>query len=118
MTAPVRRCLTCGGLGRWRSPRCPEHQAAFDARRERSPRRLATKADRYGAEHRRLRRAWAQYVAAGGVRCGRALVGQCLHHDSQIRPGEAWDLDHLPQGSNPSHADCNRAARTNPRRTA
>lgn len=115
--AVMRRCLRCGRVGRWTAPRCPEHQADFEISRERSPRRRAVKAARYDDKHRRLRRLWTPYVNAGTVRCGRARLGQCLHSSSLILTGQSWDLDHLPTGQHPSHADCNRAARRNPARS-
>jgi hypothetical protein len=111
-----RRCLTCGRVGTWTTPRCPEHQAATDAARERKLPRRAVKAARYDNLHRMLRRAWAPYVEAGTVRCGRAKFGQCLHADTRIATDQSWDLDHLPDLTRkPSHADCNRAARNTPR---
>lgn len=109
-----RRCLDCGVLGQWdRTGRC---DTCKPAARKDSARRRATKAARYDANHRRLRKRWLPFVLQGIVRCGRASTGECLHADPFIRPGESWDLDHLPAGrSHPSHADCNRAARRNVR---
>ena len=61
---------------------------------------------RYGAEHRRLRRQWAPNVAAGRVRCRRCgeLIGAA----------EPWDLGHDPAGipgapRHPEHREHNRA---------
>lgn len=117
MTLALRRCLGCSRLvrGLGRSGRCDECRVAASNERERDLDRAAHKAARYDAHHRRLRRHWAPYVAIGSVRCGRALVGQCLHAVKLIRPGESWDLDHVDElgRSHPSHADCNRAARRN-----
>lgn len=106
-----RRCLGCGALGQWgRAGRC-DTCAPKD-----SPRRRAIKAVRYDATHRRLRKGWLPFVLTGTVRCGRARTGECIHTDQHIRLGEAWDLDHLHDGSrHPSHADCNRKARRNAR---
>lgn len=75
------------------------------------------KAERYDAHHRRLRRKWLKFILQGTVRCGRYYVGQCLHASPLIRATEPWDLDHLEslRRVHPSHADCNRAARSNPR---
>lgn len=110
----VRRCLDCCALGRWdRTGRCEQCKPA--ARKD-SPRRRAVKAARYDTAHRRLRRQWLPFVLQGTVQCGRHALGQCLHDDPVIHPGDPWDLDHLPAGrSHPSHADCNRAARRNAR---
>ncbi len=34
----------------------------------------------------------------------------CSRCHRPIEPGDAWDLDHRPDGAVPSHASCNRAA--------
>jgi hypothetical protein len=59
----------------------------------------------YGGDHPRIRRAWVPIVADGGVVCsGPNGCGRL------IRPGEPWDLGHLPGGARaPQHARCNRA---------
>ncbi len=115
MSVAKVRCLGCGAIGRWaRRGRCPK----CETNPERNPMRRQYKADRYDSEHRRLRRQWKPYVDAGGVRCARARLGQCLHASSIIEQGEEWHLDHLPGHRRaPSHADCNTAARRNPARS-
>lgn len=65
-----------------------------------------TTAKGYGAEHQRLRQLWAPRVATGAVDCARC--GQ------PIRPGEQWDLGHVPGSGRrlyqgPEHRRCNRA---------
>lgn len=65
-------------------------------------------ADRYNAEYRRTRDAWRLVVQAGGVQCSRSDTDpQC---PGAIKPGEAWDLDHIGQGLHPAHRACNRRA--------
>ena len=59
----------------------------------------------YGREHTDLRARYKPMVLAGGVKCARC-------HEL-IRPGEAWDLGHVPGDPSryvgPEHARCNRA---------
>lgn len=63
--------------------------------------------DRYGAEHRRLRKALAPQVASGIVKC--ASCQEC------IAPGEPWHLMHDDRPgyeghyAGPGHATCNAA---------
>lgn len=59
----------------------------------------------YGAAHQRTRRSWAPLVRAGTVDC--AECGE------RIRPGQPWDLGHVPGSGKqlyrgPEHRDCNR----------
>ena len=73
-----------------------------------------TSAKGYGAQHQRLRAQWAPIVAAGGALC--AKCGQT------IRPGERWDLGHVPGSGKrmyqgPEHRECNRST-ANERRSA
>lgn len=74
--------------------------------------RARTAARGYGAQHQRLRRAWAPHVAAGLVDCAR-----CGH---RITPGTPWDLGHHDHNrsvyTGPEHAACNRATNTHDRR--
>ena len=64
--------------------------------------------NRYGADHRRLRRIWAGEIELGGVACARC--------GRLIRPGTHWDLDHSDDDRTvylgPSHRRCNRATKT------
>jgi hypothetical protein len=56
-------------------------------------------AARYGKNHRRLRLAWSGPVSTGTVPCARC--------GELIEPGDEWHLDHVRDGSRPSHAYCN-----------
>jgi hypothetical protein len=59
----------------------------------------------YGAEHVRLRKAYAAIVAAGRARCTRCGL--------PIAPWAPWDLDHSEDRSRwlgPAHRSCNRSA--------
>jgi hypothetical protein len=95
----VRTCLDCG-IPTVRTTRCP------DCERQRQRNRNAARGDRYGLEHRRLRRQWAAIVNSGTVTCARC--------HRLIVPSSRWHLDHLPDGSShPAHARCNEAARAN-----
>jgi hypothetical protein len=71
---------------------------------------MATHDQRYGADHRRRRRALAPAVEAGLTSCARC--------GKPILPGERWDLGHV-DGTNdysgPEHARCNRATVTHAR---
>jgi hypothetical protein len=97
-----RRCPVCGrlflqrtGQHRFCTPVCRE--------RARATARVAGSPARYGHKHRKLRRAVAMQVAAGGVSCARC--------GGLIIRGDAWDLDHADDGDGylgPSHARCNR----------
>lgn len=88
-----RPCITCGRLTT--ATRCPPCEQT----RQRT--RNAKRGDRYGAQHRRLRKAWGPLVARGIVPCARC---------NEYITDQQWDLDHLPDGSErPSHAQCNRA---------
>lgn len=69
-------------------------------------------AERYGAAHRRLRAAWAPIVKRGEAVCVRIGDTGC---GRPIRPGQRWDLGHMPGGApdeyaGPQHMACNRAA--------
>lgn len=58
--------------------------------------------ERYGAEHRALRKTWAQRVQAGAVSCWRC--------GEWIPPGSRWHLGHSDDGSTymgPEHPRCN-----------
>lgn len=64
---------------------------------------------RYGAAHRRLRRAWLPRVQTGQVIC--ALCPE------RITLSDSWDLAHNPEGGpgdylGPAHSECNRATST------
>jgi hypothetical protein len=63
--------------------------------------------NKYGSTHRAERLAWAPHVALGTVRCARYDTGECVMPDPLILAGQAWQLDHLPGGSRPSHKRCN-----------
>ena len=61
--------------------------------------------ERYGYDHRRLRRGWQKLVDHGTVRCARC--------GELIQPGSEWHLDHADDGVTylgPSHATCNQRA--------
>lgn len=95
---PTRPCLDCGALTL--RTRCAIHEA------ERQHVRNARRAERYGAEHKAMRRQWLPLVARGTVDCARC--------DLPIAPGDQWQLDHLDNGtSRPSHRYCNESARGN-----
>ena len=59
----------------------------------------------YGREHKKLRELWKSEVSKGTIRCARCKQA--------IRPGEPWDLGHVPgdrsRYSGPEHRRCNRA---------
>lgn len=59
----------------------------------------------YGSEHQKRRLLWKSEVAKGTVECARC--------GELIRPGEPWDLGHVPgdrsRYSGPEHRSCNRA---------
>lgn len=66
-----------------------------------------TTAEGYGAAHQRLRRRWADLVAAGGVQCARC--------GDPIGPRQQWDLGHVDgsgkrEYQGPEHRACNRSA--------
>ena len=66
---------------------------------------MTTTSKGYGAGHQRLRRSWAVQVAAGGVDCAKC--------QQPIRPGQRWDLGHIPGSGGllyrgPEHRECNR----------
>jgi hypothetical protein len=68
--------------------------------------------ERYGGNHRRVRKQWKPKVRAGKVLCSRC--GQL------ILPGQGWDLDHADDGGprsylGPAHSRCNRAVAGPPR---
>jgi hypothetical protein len=98
---PERTCPVCGrrfvprtGQHKWCTPVCRE--------RARTQTRLRSPA-RYGHAHKKLRKAVAVQVAAGGVACSRC--------GGVSRFGDPWDLDHADNGNGylgPSHARCNR----------
>ena len=70
--------------------------------------KASDKQARYGSRHRARRRVWAPIVATGELVCPRC--------GEFIEKGQAWDLDHLPNGgSAPSHRSCNRATLTHAR---
>jgi hypothetical protein len=109
MSGPARQCLDCGSIGTWgRSGRCDDCAETRSRRKEADPRRRAIKRTRYDNAHRRLRDEWKPIVATGSVNCARCGEPIVPHR------GQAWDLDHTPGGSLPSHARCNRAAITRP----
>lgn len=62
--------------------------------------------NKYGAQHKKLRRAWAQRIANGEYPpCSRCTYG--------IAPWDQWHLDHDDTGTvylGPAHAHCNTAA--------
>lgn len=100
----MRQCLGCRrpfpkNDGNSRCPSCrAERQRQIDA----DPARRQRKAVLYNAAHRRLRQAWAPYVAAGTVVCG-----DCRQ---PIAPTDEWDLGHSAgTESTPWHQKCNRA---------
>jgi hypothetical protein len=99
-----RNCLFCGhrfvpktGSHVYHNPVCRE-RAKAQARTVHSP-------ARYGSTHKKLRRAVAVQVQAGGVACARC--------SELIEPWENWDLDHDDDDPSrylgPSHRRCNRA---------
>jgi len=90
-----RVCSTPGCPNLVREGHCPEHARPNAYRRG------------YDGKHRRTRKAWAERVEAGVVRCWRCR--------ELIRPDEQWDLGHddvdrsITRG--PEHAArCNRSA--------
>lgn len=87
-------CLDCGAITN--GSRCPDCASRKDRKRQ------AARGDRYGQDHRALRREWLPHVRAGTVICCRC--------PDLIKPGEPWDLDHRMNGSFPAHASCNRSA--------
>lgn len=87
-------CLDCGAITN--GSRCDDCANRKDRRRQ------AARGDRYGAEHRALRKEWLTHVRAGIVTCTRC--------GEPISPSDDWDLDHRMNGSFPAHARCNRAA--------
>lgn len=87
-------CLDCGAITN--GSRCPECASRKDRKRQ------AARGDRYGQDHRALRREWLPHVRAGIVACTRC--------GELIRPDDPFDLDHRPHGSFPAHQACNRAA--------
>lgn len=91
---PLRPCIACGSLTT--TTRCRTCETRRQQIRNANPRRRT----RYNADHRQLRRQWAPHVATGTIACARC--GQLILGD--------FDLDHLPDGSRPSHPSCNRAA--------
>lgn len=67
---------------------------------------LSTWQKGYGGSHQRLRRSYANLVAAGKCRCPKCGL--------LIEPGSPWDLGHRPDRQGylgPEHRRCNR--RTN-----
>lgn len=64
-------------------------------------------AKRYGAAHRRERKAWAPIVASGQAECAEVV---CLMPSRRIYPGTRWHLAHDPTGLvviGVSHGRCN-----------
>lgn len=68
----------------------------------------------YDWAHWQERQRLKPQVAAGGVRCARADLGQCAMPNPLILPGQPWDLGHpdhdRTRWSGPEHRRCNRAA--------
>jgi P2-related tail formation protein len=64
----------------------------------------------YGRAHQAQRQAWIEPVATGTVRCARADTGECLEADPYIHPDQSWQLDHIGDGTHPSHTRCNLSA--------
>lgn len=87
-------CLDCGAI--CNGTRCPDCANRKDRRKQ------TARGDRYGQEHRALRRHWLPIVRAGGVLCSRC--------QQPIPPDADWALDHRPWGSEPSHPKCNNEA--------
>ena len=82
---------------------CPTHTRE----RQRRP------SGRYPASHQADREWWSQFVDAGMVKCRRGK--QCRRHpDTQIHPGDRWDLGHpdaeCSAPTAPEHEKCNRSA--------
>jgi len=65
----------------------------------------------YNGAHQRRRAALAPLVATGTIRCVFSYVGECLHDNPYIQPGQDWQLDHTHNG--PAHARCNMSAGAN-----
>jgi hypothetical protein len=90
-TTTMRPCLTCGTPTP--NTRCPNCEHTKQRQRN------AARGDRYGAQHRATRKAWAPHIATGTILCARC--------HRPIHPNHPWHLDHLDHGTAPSHAHCN-----------
>jgi hypothetical protein len=101
MAWPPRECDLCGQVF---VPRAP-NQRFCTISHQLIARKPEERLLYHNTAHRSLRKRWDPVVAEGGVVCaGPNGCGQL------IRPGERWDLGHLPGGvRHPQHSRCNRA---------
>jgi hypothetical protein len=71
---------------------------------------VTRRGDKYGGQHKMIRRLWAERIRAGDVPCVRC--GEPIIPDPTMRGG-GWELDHADDGNGylgPSHRHCNRLA--------